>query len=268
MSDILQAARSYYGLADTDVRKTDIYTNEAGQPMLVFELALSDEDFIAIGARMKNMQQPDTQPDTAVIEGPTVESMREAYNALSKAEKGRYGSFSNFMKDDSWGIVTDRSGDKPVHTIHTYADKNEEYPALQAHLDSIVEEAKNRPLPENPDALTGDGCPGFERRTGLMLRTDGSVYQWDGKSNVKDPVALGKLVLGEHPPIGERQVVHVDTPEKPEPTNMDAVWLGFGDVTIAQMQFASDSRNTPAHGNEYLIQWAMLTDEQKQKAKP
>ena len=106
MTDILQAARSYYGLADTESCTTQLYTNQAGQACVAFEIALSNADFAAIVQRMQNMQQPDTQPDTAIIEGPTVEAMREAYNALSKAEKGRYGSFGKYMAVMSNGIVS------------------------------------------------------------------------------------------------------------------------------------------------------------------
>lgn len=65
-----------------------------------------------------------------------------------------------------------------------------------------------------------------------------------------------------------RQVVHIDTPEEPEPTNMDAVWLPVLECNEAQKTMYSDMRANPeGSGNlEYLIQWAMLTDEQKQKA--
>lgn len=61
-----------------------------------------------------------------------------------------------------------------------------------------------------------------------------------------------------------------DAPEEPEPTNMDAVWIPAWEVSDAQMQFASDRGEvkTPSSMHvEYLIQWAMLTDEQKAKAK-
>jgi hypothetical protein len=214
MTDILQAARSYYGLADTDVRKTDIYTNEAGQPMLVFELALSAEDFIAIGARMQNMQQPDTQPDTAIIEGPTVEAMREAYNALSKAEKGRYGSFARYMTEFSTGIID-------VYTGEPY----------------------NVPAPPAPPPT----------RTVVNGR------------ETKESIEATRVLREQNKASTERQVVHVDTPEEPEPTNMDAVWLSSDDATYVQRMHASD---TDFPNSRYLVQWAMLTDEQKQKAKP
>jgi hypothetical protein len=184
MSDILQAARSYYGLADTESCTTQLYTNQAGQACVAFEIPLSNEDFAAIVQRMQNMQQPDTQPDTAIIEGPTVEAMREAYNALSKAEKGRYGSFGKYMAVMSNGIVS---------------QANREY--LAEFLDDA---------------------------------------------------------------IGGHKVAHIDAPEEPEPVSMDAVWLDAKDCSQAQMMHASDA---DLRSGRHLIQWAMLTDEQKQKAK-
>lgn len=191
MTDILKAARSYYGLADTESCTTQLYTNQAGQTCVAFEIALSNEDFAAIVQRMQNMQQPDTPPDTAIIEGPTVEAMREAYNALSKAEKGRYGSFARYMAESSGVIV-----------------------------EGGYREGAQRFI---------DACEG-------------------------------------------RQVVHVEAPEEPEPVSMDAVWISSDDCSEAQRIHSSDYRIDPQRQGqhtyyEYLIQWAMLTDEQKQKAR-
>lgn len=212
MSDILQAARSYYGLADTDVRKTDIYTNEAGQPMLVFELALSAEDFIAIGARMKTLQKGDERLDEGIIEGPTVEAMREAYNALSKAEKGRYGSFANYMREASNGIVEAQQSWGPS-------------PAMESIMQRAIDQAE-------------------------------AVKKMDEVDYYRDMTPKSS------------QVVHVDAPEEPEPVSMDAVWLPADECTEAQKTHASDYRSAGYGLPQYLVQWAMLTDEQKQKAKP
>lgn len=198
MTDILQAARSYYGLSDTESCATQLYTNQAGQICVAFEIPLSNEDFAAIVKRMQNIQQPDRQPDTAIIEGPTVEAMREAYNALSKAEKGRYGSFARFMAEVSNEII---------------------------HVeDSFI----------------------------------------NGMSDIKNPRGLMAGMAAEG-----RQVVHVDAPEEPEPVSMDAVWLRRSECTDAQITHSSDSRWAPGTHDvaEFLVQWAMLTDEQKQKAK-
>lgn len=56
MTDILQAARSYYGLADANVRKTEWFTDE-GKMILCFEIVTEGEDFIGIVERMKELQQ-------------------------------------------------------------------------------------------------------------------------------------------------------------------------------------------------------------------
>lgn len=59
-----------------------------------------------------------------------------------------------------------------------------------------------------------------------------------------------------------RKVSHVDAPEEPEPTNMDAVWLQGEEATTAQRIHSVDWDENKG----WLVQWAMLTDEQKQKA--
>lgn len=77
----------------------------------------------------------------------------------------------------------------------------------------------------------------------------------------------GIVTTGEGEKTEGRQVVHIDTPEEAETTNMDAVWLPWEECSQAQMQHAVDSVIGGNLGSEYLVQWAMLTDEQKQKAK-
>lgn len=184
MTDILQAARSYYGLADTESCTTQLYTNQAGQACVAFEIALSNEDFAAIVERMKAMQQEESQQSDTVpldIEMPDMADLRKEYNALSKAEKGRYGSFARYMTECSGGIVT---------------------------------------------------------------------------ANEQSTDDYGSTVL-------KRQVIHVDAPEEPEPVTMDAVWIDASEATQAQAQHKSD---VCYETGRYLVQWAMLTDEQKQKA--
>jgi len=191
--DFLTATASYLGL-DIDAISDDsiLKTDDAGMMVAVLHVWLKPSDIIGIGKRMQeiaaqNNQAVQVHTDTVAIEGPTVEAMREAYNALSKAEKGRYGSFARYMAESSGGIVA-----------------------------------------EGP----------------AFIVTPGYIAP------------------------AERTVHHVDTPEEPEPTNMDAVWVPFAEATIAQMQHHCDTRHSSETGHEYLIQWAMLTDEQKQKAKP
>jgi len=64
MTDILQAARSYYGLADANVRKTEWFTDE-GKTILCFEIVTEGEDFIGIVERMKRLQEE--QPTNAPL---------------------------------------------------------------------------------------------------------------------------------------------------------------------------------------------------------
>lgn len=60
------------------------------------------------------------------------------------------------------------------------------------------------------------------------------------------------------------QAANVAVPKEPESVSMDAVWISGSDVTDAQcVHFVEYNAIT----NEFLVQWAMLTDEQKQKAK-
>lgn len=190
MTDILQAARSYYGMDSTPVGKCEMYTNEHGSMRLVIEIPVTGDDFIAIGQRMKAMQEAESQQvEQAPVFGEDLDThaMRQQYNALSKAERGKYGSFGVYMTSMSNGII------------------------------EAKEELAN-PIP--------------------MPRSSHNT---------------------EHP---GRQVVHVDAPEEPEPVSMDAVWLHERECTEAQKVHASDYAYP-----RFYVQWAMLTDEQKAKAK-
>ena len=64
MTDILQAARSYYGLSDATVRKAEWFTDE-GKTILCFEIVTEGEDFIGIVERMKRLQEE--QPTNAPL---------------------------------------------------------------------------------------------------------------------------------------------------------------------------------------------------------
>jgi hypothetical protein len=246
MTDILQAARSYYGLADTESCTTQLFTNQAGQTCVAFEIPLSNEDFAAIVQRMQNMQQPDTQPDTAIIEGPTVAEMRKGYDALSKAEKGRYGSFARYMTESSTGIIDVYTGEPynvpappappPTRTVVNGRETKESIEATRVWSEqnkAITErQVVHVDTPEEPEPVPGS-------------------YEDQARKDIAAAQA--------------RVVTHVDAPDEPDPTNMDAVWLPYIECSQAQINFASDmcEKND---GPWHLIQWAMLTDEQKQKA--
>ena len=69
MSDILQAARSYYGLSDAKVSKTEWFTDE-GKMILCFEIVTEGEDFIGIVERMKRLQEELPEPVVSEDTGP------------------------------------------------------------------------------------------------------------------------------------------------------------------------------------------------------
>jgi len=190
--DFLTATASYLGLDPDAISPYSELKTDDDWMVAVLYVRLKPSDIIGIGKRMQeiaaqNNDVVQVQTDTVAIEGPTVEAMREAYNALTKAEKGRYGSFARYMAESSGGIVA-----------------------------------------EGPAFIV---TPGYIAPT-------------------------------------ERTVTHVDTPEEPEPTNMGAVWLDGPECTDAQRQFGSDTSYChDTKRTRYLVQWAMLTDEQKQKAK-
>lgn len=108
MTDILQAARSYYGMDSTPVGKCEMYTNEHGSMRLVIEIPVNGSDFIAIGQRMKAMQEAESQQvEQAPVFGEDINThaMRQQYNALSKAERGKYGSFGKYLTAMSNGMI-------------------------------------------------------------------------------------------------------------------------------------------------------------------
>lgn len=100
MTDILQAARSYYGLSDATVRKTEWFTDE-GKMILCFEIVTEGEDFIGIVERMKRLQEDQaSKPNFSDVPWPVpnVEVLRTMYDLLSESERASYGSFAAFVR--------------------------------------------------------------------------------------------------------------------------------------------------------------------------
>jgi hypothetical protein len=100
---------------------------------------------------------------------------------------------------------------------------------------------------------------------GAMTAKQKSAY--GSFAQYKTARMAGMLVAFEPDELGmpKRQVTHVDAPDDSEPVNMGAVWLRADELSDAQRQFASDFLGM-GHDGQYLVQWAMLTDEQKAKA--
>lgn len=96
MTTFQEAAASYFGLAETNLRKTEVFT-DAGEVLLVFEIPLNKDDILGIADRLRAMvEQALPEPVQAETRGWTREELREQYNALSPAERSQYGAFSRY----------------------------------------------------------------------------------------------------------------------------------------------------------------------------
>lgn len=162
MTDILQAARSYYGLAGIDSCITQLFTNQAGQACVAFEIPLSPEDFIAIVERMKAMQEAESQQvEQAPVfgEDPDTHAIRQRYNALSKEERGKYGSFGRYLSAMMNAVLEEHEQDIDGHKV--------------AHIDAPETEE-----PTTRDAVWlhfGDATP--------AQRQHASDHKWIGEDN-------------------------------------------------------------------------------------
>lgn len=96
MTTFQDAAASYFGLSDTGVRKTEVFTHE-GEMLVVFEVPLTTEDVLGIADRMRTLQTDQAAPRAAIKAPVSREDMRAAYSALSPAERSSYGSFAKYV---------------------------------------------------------------------------------------------------------------------------------------------------------------------------
>lgn len=128
MTDILQAARSYYGLADAKVRKTEWFTDE-GKTILCFEIVAEGEDFIGIVERMKRLQEEHPMSAAHEDEGDIdslpplfVSKMRSKYWALSDSERAEFANLADYISQGgmtkhmrSLTALMDTNGRKVAH---------------------------------------------------------------------------------------------------------------------------------------------------------
>lgn len=110
MTDILQAAQSYYGLSDTTVRKSEWYT-DAGKVIVCFEIEPTAEQFIGIADRMRELQEQEPKVEAQInwyaadgkphlpfaLQPKSREQMRADYDALGPQGKAAFGSFSRYL---------------------------------------------------------------------------------------------------------------------------------------------------------------------------
>lgn len=93
----LDAAASYFGINPEQIAGSD-WHNSDGQLVVSFEFNVSEDDLLGIADRMKALRESDAV--TAQVEmgdPPSNEEHRRAWDAMSKKERGRFGSFARFV---------------------------------------------------------------------------------------------------------------------------------------------------------------------------
>jgi hypothetical protein len=95
-SAFIQASKSYFGLAETDILSANWHTVD-GRMVLTFELLPTDDDMIGIAERMKQMR--DTRPVPAVTEPHTMQDLEKVerdagaeYDRMTASERAPYGA--------------------------------------------------------------------------------------------------------------------------------------------------------------------------------
>lgn len=96
MNNFLKAALSYYGV-DASGGHRSAFQSADGAQVLTVEINVTDDDLAGIAARMKVIQDEQVPAEAAtIVPGPTDAELRQAYNAMSPAQRSAYGSFARF----------------------------------------------------------------------------------------------------------------------------------------------------------------------------
>jgi hypothetical protein len=130
LHDFIRAAASYYGLPQDQLNEGSDIDTSRGDIEVVLRIALSSADVTAIGKRMEVLRveaESDArvaaqQAQQAAQDAPSDAELREEYNALSLAERSRYGSFARFRASYGAGdpYVSANVGDLPGKTTPEY----------------------------------------------------------------------------------------------------------------------------------------------------
>lgn len=95
-NNFLKAAASYFGLAETNLRKSGIFT-EDDTLVIGFEVRLSDEDMMGILQRMQALtQEAPPEPLYVQAEGPSREELRAEYDGMDARTRSQFGSFLRY----------------------------------------------------------------------------------------------------------------------------------------------------------------------------
>lgn len=102
LNDFVVAAGSYFGLPEGRVMHGSTLDVDQGDMSLVLRIELTPEDVVGIGKRM-GVMLTEKATDEAVAARtqdapalPTNEELRAAWEALTPAQRSRFGSFGNY----------------------------------------------------------------------------------------------------------------------------------------------------------------------------
>lgn len=106
-NDFMQAAASYFGLGETKVRRSELFT-DGGEIVAVFEVVVTGDDMAGIAERMKVLQTAQAGSGEAIEAVGIPILTRHDWNALTAQERSRFGSFARYL---ALGGVTSDAAD-------------------------------------------------------------------------------------------------------------------------------------------------------------
>lgn len=141
MSTVEQAAISYFGLPEGA-------TLVEGGPVghFAFIIPLTEEHLRGIADRMKAMDEPVERGPMPRALMKSQQELRAEYNAMSQAERGRFGSFNQYCVESTMGMAADDGVEIP-HSEGVGGRKVQ-------HVDGPVEEESG--LPDAVWVVTSD----------------------------------------------------------------------------------------------------------------
>lgn len=148
-----------------------------------------------------------------------------------------------------------------------YIASEQDIEGIISRMRTLKESQPSQPEPQIAQIITWDEAVALYGPAYDLLSADHKSKWGSRQRYIQRMVEMAcegsHIVTANHDVPVNRKVTHVDAPDDGEPVSMDAVWIPACDCSDAQKQFSSDYRCEPGHSQDYLIQWAMLTEEQK-----
>lgn len=207
-NEFFEAAARYYGVAETNMRVVEVYTQD-DRLHLTLRVELRDEDLMGILKQMEAVPKP--VPGIPFDYGdeptPTREQLREQYNALSKQERSRYGSFHNYMVSTGLELhpLEAEKVELPAHVYLSPAEATPQQKAMAIGRDEkgnyavAVEDLTPYQCSQLIDASEskGDSKAADELRVAYVQRTM-DVHLADGAGESLNPAAAADNMRADY----------------------------------------------------------------------